>query len=102
MTNAKKERYRRIRGAILKLLAHEHPEHIDIKVLHFLLDDLGYTMTEEELMSHLVYLAEPPGECIRIETRKSTGVRINMVVITRRGLNLIDGFDKECGVDVRF
>ena len=102
MTDAKKERYRRIRGAILKLLAHEHPGSIDLKVLHFLLDDLKFTMTEEELDSHLAYLAEPPGECIRIDGRKSTGVEIKMVTITRKGLNVLDGFDNDCGVDVRF
>lgn len=102
MTEAKKERYRRIRGAILKLLAHEHPKPIDIQVLHFLLDDLGYTITQEEMESHLVYLAEPPGECIRMETRKSTGVEIKMIVITRKGLNILDGFDNDCGVDTRF
>jgi hypothetical protein len=62
MPEAKKERYRRIRGAILKLLAHEHPGAIDVKVLHFLLDDLRYTITEEELESHLVCLEEK-GAC---------------------------------------
>lgn len=102
MTDPRKERYRRIRGAILKLLAHEHPNHIDAKVLHFLLDDLGYTMSEEELDSHLAYLAEPPGECVRVDTRESTDIRIKMVVITRKGLNVLDGFAADCGVDVRF
>ncbi len=102
MTDAKKERYRRIRGAILKLLAHEHPGAIDIKVLHFLLDDLGYTMTEEEMESHLAYLADADKKCVRVEKRKSTGVEIKMVVITPKGLDVLDGFSEDCGVDVRY
>ncbi len=100
MSEAKKERYRRLRGAILKLLAHEHPGPIDVKVLHFLLDDLRYTITEEELESHLTYLAELG--CIHLEKRKSTGVEIHMAVISAKGLNVLDGFSDECGVDVRF
>jgi hypothetical protein len=100
MTDAKKERYRRIRGAILKLLAHEHPGSIDAKVLHFLMDDLGYTMTEEELESHLVYLSEK--NCVRLETRKTTGVEIKIAVITPMGLDVLDGFKDDCGVDTRF
>lgn len=102
MTEAKKERYRRIRGAILKLLAHEHPGAIDAKVIHFLLDDLSYTITEEELCSHLVYLSEL--ECVKLEKRKSTGVEIKMVVITAKGLDVLDDFPpgKFPGIDVRF
>lgn len=100
MIEAKKERYRRIRGAILKLLAHEHPGTIDVKVLHFLLDDLRYTITEEELESHLVYLLEKG--CIRLEKRRSTGVKLEMAVITSAGLDVLDGFKSDCGVDVRF
>ena len=97
---AKKERYRRIRGAILKLLAHEHPGTLDVKVLHFLLDDLRYTITEEELESHLAYLEEKG--CVKLEKRKTTGVKIQMAVITSAGLDVLDGFQSDCGVDVRF
>jgi len=100
MSEAKKERYRRIRGAILKLLAHEHPGPIDYYVLHSLLDDLHYTITMEELESHLIYLAELG--CVHIETRKTTGVEIRMALISAKGLNVLDGFADECGVDVRF
>lgn len=98
----KKERYRRIRGAILKLLAHEHPGPIDFIVLHRLLDDLRFTMTEEELMSHLVYLEER--RCIKIERRKTSGVELIMTTISAEGLDVLDEFPgHECsGVDVRF
>lgn len=100
MTEANKERYRRIRGAILKLLAHEHPGPIDFVVLHRLLDDLRFTITTEELQSHLVYLEEKG--CVRFERRSTTGVEITMVTITASGLDVLDGFQDTCGVDVRF
>jgi len=100
MTEIKRERYRRIRGAILKLLAQEHPGPIDVKVLHKLLDDIAYTISEEELRSHLVYLAELG--CIHLETRKTTGVQIVMAVIAPKGMDVLDGFSDECGVDTRF
>ena len=100
MAEANKERYRRIRGAILKLLAHEHPGPIDFMVLHRLLDDLRYTITGEELQSHLGYLEEKG--CIKFERRRTTGVEIVMVTITAQGLDVLDGFKDTCGVDVRF
>ncbi len=97
---AKKERYRRIRGAILKLLAYQHPGTIDFKVLHFLLDDLRYTISEEECKSHVHYLAEKG--LLTKDERKSSGIEIIMVSITPKGLDLLDGFIEEPGVDVRF
>ena len=100
MTDAKKQRYRRIRGAILKLLAQEHPGAIDIKVLHFLLDDLGFTMAEEEMRSHLVYLQEK--NCVRVNKRTSGGVEIELIIISASGLDVLDNFKEDCGVDVRF
>ncbi len=100
MADVRKERYRRIRGAILKLLAHEHPGPIDAKVLQFLLDDLGYTIDEEELSSHVAYLQEKG--CLKQEKRQSSGAKITMVLITAQGLDVLDGFKPDCGVDVRF
>jgi len=97
---AKKEKYRRIRGAILKLLAHQHPGAIDSMVLYFLLDDLGYTISEEEFKSHCSYLVEK--SMLKKEMRKSSGVEIEMIIITSKGLDLLDGFITEPGVDVRF
>jgi hypothetical protein len=97
--DAKKERYRRIRGLILKLLAQEHPGPIDLLVLHRLLDDLRYAMTEEELSSHLIYLEEKG--CVRIERRKTSGIELVMAAVTAAGLDVLDGFKDTCGVDVR-
>lgn len=96
----KKERYRRIRGAILKLLAYEHPRPVDSKVLHVLLDDLDYRITDEECQSHLVYLAEKG--FITLQKRKCGGVRIEMITISPKGLDVLDGFAGDVGVDVKF
>ncbi len=100
MTEAKKEKYRRVRGAILKLLAHQHPGPIDFKVLHYLLDDLRYTITEEELESHIVYLADK--KFVVRETRKSSGVEIEMITVSPDGLDVLDGFREDIGIDTRF
>ncbi len=97
---AKTERYRRVRGAVLKLLAHSHPGAEDIKVIYYLLDDLRYTITTEELRSHITYLVEK--EYVSREVRKTSGVKIEMVVITSKGLDLLDGFTEDVGVDTRF
>ncbi len=100
MVETNKERYRRIRGAILKLLAHQHPGPLDLKEIQFLLDDLRMTIREEELQSHLCYLAEKG--LVKSEHRCSGGIEIEMVRITADGLNVLDGFSPDVGVDVRF
>lgn len=97
---AKRERYRRIRGLILKVLVKEHPGAIDLKVLHRLLDDLSYTITGEEFMSHLAYLEEK--DFVSKSLRKSSGVEIAFCTITPHGIDIVDGFKDDVGVDVRF
>ncbi len=98
--DAKKERYKRIRGAILKLLAYEHPRPVDSKVVHVLLDDLKYSITEEECESHICYLVEKG--LINRDERKTGSLRLEMITISPRGLDVLDGFVQETGVDVRF
>jgi len=97
---AKKERFRRIRGAILKFLAHQHPGTLDSKVILVLLDDLRLSITEEECQSHIVYLAEKG--YVNMTVRKSTGVELSMITISPVGLDVLDGFVADVGVDVRF
>lgn len=92
-----KERYKRIRGLILKLLAHQHPGCVDMVALRYTMDDLRYPMTENEFESHLSYLSEKA--LLSIERRKSSGVDIKMIVITPRGLDVLDGWVKEEGID---
>ena len=96
----KVEKYRRTRGAILKLLAFEHPGSIDQIVLHRLLDDLNITITFEELKSHIAYLEEK--HCIRIDRRKIGRVELTMITICANGLDALDGIHTECGVDTEF
>jgi hypothetical protein len=98
----KRERYRRIRGAILKLLACEHPGSIDLKVLHFSLDNLGYTITEEEMRSHLDYLEKKQTPLVKIERRTTGKVKIEIATVTPEGLDVLDGFKTDVGIDINF
>ena len=100
MTETKKERYRQIRGVILKLLAKDHPAPLSFKELYFILDDLGFTLREEEFRSHLCYLEEKG--LVKLEKRRYRGIEIEMVRITADGLNVQDGFIKDIGIDTRF
>ena len=101
MAETKKERYRRVRGTILKLLAHQHPGPLEFKELHFLLDDMSYSITGDELRSHIAYLEE--GGLVSIDKRKTGGIQFEMIRITHNGLNVLDGFGpKDNGVDIRF
>lgn len=97
----KKERYRRIRGLILKLLACEHPGSIDLKVLHFSLDNLGYTITEEEMRSHLDYLEKKKPGLIKTEKKKAGRVEIEIATITPDGLDVLDEFRTDPGIDTK-
>lgn len=97
----KKERYRRVRGVILKLLAYEHPGSLDLKILHFSLDNLGYTIPEEELRSHLDYLEKKKVPLVKLEKRKTGKIEIEMVVITPDGLDVLDEFKQDVGVDIK-
>lgn len=100
MAETKKERYRRIRGAILKLLGHQHPGPLSLKEIHFLLDDLGYTIREEELRSHISYLEEK--KYLKVDQRESGGIKLEMLLATGDGLNVLDRFTKDVGVNVEF
>jgi hypothetical protein len=94
----KKERYRRIRGWILKFLAEEHPASIEASTIHHLLDDLRYTISREECDSHISYLCEKI--FARKEVRGLVGKEIVMVTITPGGLDLLDGFTEDVGVEI--
>jgi len=85
---------------MLKLLACEHPGPIDSKTLHFLLEDLRYVITEEECESHVVYLEEKG--FVKRDHRKTGSIELNMFTITPTGLDVLDGFIADVGVDVKF
>lgn len=101
MTEIQKERYRKIRGRILQILIKWHPAPLDFTEIHVFLDDLGYSITREELESHLAYLEEPG--YIRIEKRKAEGIKVQKVRIMKKGIDIVDGFgDPDIGIDVKF
>lgn len=99
---SKKERYRRVRGLILKLLSYEHPGTLDLKVLHFSLDNLGYAIPEEEFRSHIDYLEKKKVPLVKLEKRRMGKIEIEMVLITSDGLDVLDSFVRDVGVDVGF
>lgn len=100
MTEPKKEKFRQIRGAILQLLAQQHPGPLEIREVFYLLDDLALTIRKEELRSHLDYLKEKG--FIQIEDRTAGGITREMVRITAKGLDILDKFTNDVGVNVEF
>jgi DNA-binding transcriptional ArsR family regulator len=100
MSDPKKEKYRQIRGTILNLLAHQHPGPLEIREILFLLDDLDLGVTQEELRSHLSYLQEKG--LVQIEERIAGGIKREMIRATADGLNVLDKFTKDVGVNVEF
>jgi DNA-binding transcriptional ArsR family regulator len=98
MSDPKKEKYRQIRGSILKLLSHQHPGPLEIREILFLLDDLDLGVTQEELRSHLGYLEEK--ELVRSEQRIAGGIKREMIRITANGLNVLHEFAKDIGISI--
>lgn len=98
MADSKKERYRRIRGWILRFLAEEHPNSVEISTIHYLLDDLKYSISREECESHIIYLSEK--SFVRKDIRKLNDKEIIMAMITPGGLDLLDGFIKDVGIEI--
>jgi hypothetical protein len=96
----KKERYRSVRGSVLKLLAYQHPAPLEMKEIHSLLDHLRLTITDEEMRSHVCYLKEKG--FLTVEERKAGGLQVEMVRITAVGLDVLDRFREDVGVNVEF
>lgn len=94
------EKNKRIRAAILEILKTEYPQAIDIKVLRFSLDNLGYPMPEGDLRAHLKYLEEK--SLMSVQTKKGYGFRLSYVSLTAKGWDFLDGNIKENGIDGSF
>jgi hypothetical protein len=88
---------RRIRIALLNILKTEYPGAVDLKVLRFAMDNLGYPMPEGMLDAHLRYLEEKGYG--HIEMRKGFGFKIAFASLTASGWDLLDGLILEKGVD---
>lgn len=91
------EKNKRVRVALLELLATEYPGTLDLKVLQFSLDNLGYPMPQESLTAHLAYLEEKG--YVRLEKKKGYGFEIAFAALTANGWDLLDGHRNEKGID---
>lgn len=90
------EKNKRIRAAILEILKTQYPEALDMKVLRFSLDNLGYPMPEDALSAHLNYLEEKG--LLKVKTKKGYGFRFSYALLTARGWDLLDGNIMENGI----
>lgn len=97
MKSIRAEKHRRIRVAILELLKTQYPGALDLKVLQFSLDNLGYPMLAETLLAHLRYLEEKGYVCL--EHKKGFGFDIAFASLTAKGWDLLDGYVYERGID---
>jgi hypothetical protein len=81
---------------ILRILIKWHPAPLEVDEIHVFLDDLRYSITKEELSSHLSYLEEPG--YIKIENRKADGIEIKKIKIMKKGIDIVDGFSNDVGI----
>lgn len=96
--NTASAKNRRIRIALLNILKTEYPGGVDLKVIQFALDSLGYPMPEAMLEAHLNYLEEK--HYLRIEIRKGFGYEVDFAALTAKGWDLLDGLLTERGVEL--
>lgn len=97
MRTLNSEKNKRIRIAILELLKTEYPGTLDMKILQFSLDNLGYPLPPEDIAAHLKYLEE---KCyVTVMRKKGYGFQIEFASLTANGWDLIDGHIYEKGID---
>ena len=98
MSSISGEKNKIIRSALLGLLRTEYPGSLDLKVLSFSLDSLGFPMPEATLKAHLKYLSEKG--LVKLAARKGYGFRFVYASLTARGWDLLDGNVTEDGVSI--
>ncbi len=96
--NTASAKNRRIRTALLSILKTEYPSAVDLKVLQFATDSLGYPMPEGMLEAHLRYLEEKG--YVHLEARKGFGFEFSFASLTAEGWDLLDGHVRERGVEL--
>ena len=97
-------RARRLRGAILTLLAEQAPERVDADVLLGVLERLHYDATARELAAELEYLRQRGYvhfEQGAARGRRPEAARPVHIGITDRGADLVDGTLTDAGIDLR-
>lgn len=87
------EKNKRIRMTALELLKTEYPGALDSKILRFSLDNLGYSLRDEDLRAHLRYLEEKG--LVRAVSKKGYGFDLTFVELTADGWDFIDGCARE-------
>jgi repressor of nif and glnA expression len=93
------EKNRRIRIALLELLKTEYPGSLDLRVLQFSLDNLGYPLLESDLTAHLRYLEEKG--FAKLQKKEGYGFAIAFAKLTADGWDLLDGHRFEAGIDAK-
>ncbi|MFQ5778932.1 MAG: hypothetical protein ACE5IP_13080 [Terriglobia bacterium] len=92
---------RRLRGAILSLLADESPERLNADVLLGVLERLHYDVTARALAAALAYLrSRDYVEFEELHSRELPGLpRIIRAGITARGADVVEGTTPDPGID---
>ncbi|MDA2913157.1 hypothetical protein MYX77_04220 [Acidobacteriia bacterium AH_259_A11_L15] len=95
-------RARRLRGAVLSLLAEETPERLNADVLLGVLERLHYDVTARELAAAVAYLGSRGYvEYEELRSRELPGLpRLVRVGITAQGADLVDATCDDPGVDL--
>jgi hypothetical protein len=94
----KEQRFNRIRGFMMYHLVKAYPGYLDHYEIRCFLDDLGYTITEEELGFHLAYLEER--EFVRVESRGDEKTRRDIIFAKADGILLLKGKITDPAIDV--
>ena len=95
-------RARRLRGAVLALLAEESPQRLNADVLLGVLERLHYDVTSRELAAALAYLrSKSYVEFEELHSRDLPALpRIVRVALTARGADVVDGTVDDPGIDL--
>ena len=90
------EKHKRVREIILRLLQKEYPHAVDSVVLRYAIDSLGYPLLEKEFDGHIEYLKEKG--YIKKEVKGHSNMKIVLLSISAKGIDLLDGIESERGV----
>jgi len=95
-------RGRRLRGAVLSLLAEESPQRLNADVLLGVLERLHYDVTSRELAAALEYLrSRGYVEFEELRSREFPALpRIIRVGMTAQGADVVEGTTDDPGVDL--
>jgi hypothetical protein len=89
-----KVEYPVLRGEILRILYAAHPDWMNLKTLQFTLDDIGYAISVENILSEIKYLAEKITDrpLVKYEEQSIPGTSKKMFIarITAHGIDLIE------------